>query len=114
MSILEDEGILVTIAEDGSKAVECFRAAPPETYDLIFMDIRMPVMDGHQATEAIRNMSDRPDGKTIPIVAMSANAYTEDIERSEAVGMNAHLSKPIKAIEILQAVEDYAKSLNPT
>ena len=114
MSILEDEGILVTIAEDGSKAVELFRASPPETYDLIFMDIRMPVMDGHQATEAIRNMSDRPDGKTIPIVAMSANAYTEDIERSKAVGMNAHLSKPIKAIEILQAVEDYAKSLNPT
>lgn len=108
LSILEDEGIRVTIAEDGAQAVELFRASPPGTYHLIFMDIRMPVMDGHQATEAIRTMSDRPDGAVIPIVAMSANAYVEDIERSEAVGMNAHLSKPIKAIEILQAVEEYA------
>ena len=78
------------------------------------MDIRMPVMDGHQATETIRNMSDRPDGAQIPIVAMSANAYVEDIERSKAVGMNAHLSKPIKAIEILQAVEDYAVTPTPS
>ena len=108
LSILEDEGIRVTIAEDGAQAVELFRTAPPGTYHLIFMDIRMPVMDGHQAAETIRTMPDRPDGAVIPIVAMSANAYVEDIERSKAVGMNAHLSKPIKAIEILQAVEDYA------
>ena len=108
LSILEDEGIQVTIAEDGAQAVELFRASPPGTYHLIFMDIRMPVMDGHQATETIRTMPDRPDGAVIPIVAMSANAYVEDMERSKAVGMNAHLSKPIKAIEILQAVEDYA------
>ena len=114
LSILEDEGIQVTIAEDGAQAVELFRSSPPGTYDLIFMDIRMPVMDGYQATETIRNLSDRPDGAVIPIVAMSANAYLEDIERSKAVGMNAHLSKPIKAIEILQAVEEYAGTSTPS
>lgn len=108
LCILEEEGYQVTIAENGARAVELFRSSPPGTYDLIFMDIRMPVMDGYQATEAIRKMSDRPDGSSIPIVAMSANAYAEDIEQSKAVGMNGHLRKPIKAIEILNAVEIYA------
>ena len=110
MCILEDEGYQVTIAENGARAVELFRSSPPGTYDLIFMDIRMPVMNGYQATEAIRKMSDRPDGSSIPIVAMSANAYIEDIEQSKASGMNDHLRKPIKAIEILSAVESYKAS----
>ena len=93
------------MTDSGPALLEMAKEMQP---DVILMDIRMPVMDGHQATKAIRTMPDRPDGAVIPIVAMSANAYVEDIECSKAVGMNAHLSKPIKAIEILQAVEDYA------
>ncbi len=93
-SILEEEGAVVTPAMNGQEAVDAFANNPAGTFDIIIMDIMMPVMDGITATKTIRAL-DRPDAKTIPIVAMTANAYEEDIRNTQAAGMNAHLSKPI-------------------
>lgn len=93
-SILEEEGAIVTPAMNGQEAVDAFADNPAGTFDIIIMDIMMPVMDGITATKTIRAL-DRPDAKTIPIVAMTANAYEEDIRNTQAAGMNAHLSKPI-------------------
>ena len=73
-----------------------FRESAPETYDDILMDIRMPFMDGFEATEIIRATEDRPDAKTVPIVAMSANAFEEDIQHARAVGMDDYLTKPVE------------------
>jgi CheY-like chemotaxis protein len=72
-----------------------FSEKPAGYFDAILMDVRMPVMDGLTATKAIRAL-DHPDAKTIPIIAMTANVFDEDVERSHAAGMNAHLSKPIE------------------
>ncbi len=82
-------------AENGRIAVEMFSAREPGYYDAILMDMRMPEMDGLEATRAIREM-DRPDAKTIPIVALTANAFDEDVQRSMQAGLNAHLSKPVE------------------
>ena len=82
-------------AENGQIAVEMFSSSEINQYDAILMDVRMPVMDGLKATEAIRSL-DRPDAKTVPIIAMTANAFDEDVQRSLQVGMNAHLSKPVE------------------
>ncbi|MBQ7487943.1 MAG: response regulator [Clostridia bacterium] len=92
-------------AENGRIAVEMFEASAPGTYDAILMDIRMPEMDGLQATEAIRAL-DRPDAKTVPIIAMTANAFDEDVQRSLQVGMNAHLSKPVEPEHLYQTLEE--------
>lgn len=99
-TLLEDYGIIVSEAYNGKEAVECVKNNPPYYYDLILMDIMMPVMDGLEATREIRNIP-RDDCSHIPIIAMSANAFDEDVKRSLASGMNAHLSKPvnIKALE---------------
>lgn len=93
-SILEDVGAVITPAMNGQEAVDAFTGNPDGTFDVIIMDIMMPVMDGITATKTIRAM-ERPDAKTIPIIAMTANAYEEDIRNTKAAGMNAHLSKPI-------------------
>lgn len=93
-SILEDVGAVITPAMNGQEAVDAFTSNPEGTFDVIIMDIMMPVMDGITATKTIRAM-ERPDAKTIPIIAMTANAYEEDIRNTKAAGMNAHLSKPI-------------------
>ena len=93
-TFLEDYGIIVEEAVDGQKAVACVQASAPGYYDLILMDIMMPVMDGLEATREIRRLP-REDCKTIPIFAMSANAFDEDVKRSLASGMNGHMSKPI-------------------
>ena len=97
--ILEDilslEDIRSEHAENGKLAVEMFADKPQGYYDAILMDVRMPVMDGLSATEAIRRMK-RPDAKTIPIIAMTANVFDEDIQRSLQAGMNAHLPKPVE------------------
>lgn len=92
--LLEKEGALVAWAEDGRRGVELFSSSGAHEFDLILMDIRMPVMDGLEAARAIRSL-DRPDAKTVPIIAMTANAYEEDIEKSLSCGMNAHLAKPV-------------------
>ncbi len=86
--------VIIDEANDGTNAVEMFSASPAGYYDLIFMDIQMPKMDGHEATTTIRAL-DRLDAKTTPIVAMTANAFKEDIDRAFASGMNGHIAKPI-------------------
>ena len=92
--LLNEVGIKVTRAADGQQAVEAFAASPVGGFDAILMDVMMPVRDGHEATRAIRAM-DRPDAKTIPIFAMTANAFTEDRLKALQAGMNEHLPKPI-------------------
>ena len=92
--LLNDVGIKVTKAADGQQAVEAFAASLVGGFDAILMDVMMPVRDGHEATRAIRAM-DRPDAKTIPIFAMTANAFTEDRRKALESGMNEHLPKPI-------------------
>ena len=92
--LLTEVGVKVTKATDGQQAVEAFTASPPGGFDAILMDVMMPVRDGHEATRAIRAM-DRPDAKTIPIFAMTANAFVEDRCKALQAGMNEHLAKPI-------------------
>ena len=92
--LLEKKGCIVDIAENGKAAVDKFGSSITGYYDAILMDIRMPVMDGIEATEYIRSLN-RKDSKTIVIIAMSANAFREDIDKSLAAGMNAHLAKPV-------------------
>jgi CheY-like chemotaxis protein len=99
--ILEEQGVVVTTAENGQQAVERFQSAAPGDFDAILMDIMMPVLDGLSAAKIIR-ATQRPDAKTIPILAMTANAYDEDIRKTREAGMNAHLSKPID-VEMLYA-----------
>lgn len=99
--ILEFKNAIVDVAENGQKGFEMFAAAPAHTYDAVLMDIRMPVMDGLQSTENIRNLNDTW-AKEVPIIAMSANAFDDDVQKSKAAGMNAHLAKPIDA-ELLYA-----------
>ncbi|MFQ8900055.1 MAG: response regulator [[Clostridium] scindens] len=85
---------------DGRQAVQAFEEAPPGEYDAILMDIQMPVMNGYEASARIRQ-TDRPDARTIPIVAMTANAFAEDVQASLEAGMTAHVAKPID-IDILR------------
>ena len=102
-TMLEDEGAQVTVAENGKRAVERFQSSLPGTFDAILMDVMMPVMDGLTATRAIRAL-DRPDAASIPILAMTANAFKEDAEKCFAAGMNAHLTKPLRPEEMVRAI----------
>ena len=97
-SALEKEGFQAVQYADGAAA------AGPEP-DLYILDILMPVMDGLEATRKIRE-TDRPDASTVPIIAMTANAFDEDVQRSLQVGMNAHLSKPIEPEKLIQTLEE--------
>lgn len=92
--ILEDMGINVNLVENGELAVKAFEESRPGEYAMILMDIMMPVMDGYEASGIIRNMK-RPDAAKIPIIALTANAFAEDIVRSSEAGMDAHITKPI-------------------
>ena len=106
--MLEDAGMAVTRAFDGKETVELFRNHPQGTYDIILMDIMMPNMDGYQATKAIRAMGiERPDAGTIPIIALSANAFAEDIKASLDSGMNGHISKPLNMEEVTDTIAKY-------
>ena len=101
---LEELGIQVTRAADGKEAVNLFAGQPSGTFDIILMDIMMPVMNGYEATAAIRSLSNRPDAMLIPIIAMTANAFAEDVQASLDAGMNGHLSKPIVIDEVVKAI----------
>ena len=94
--LLELEDVETDHAENGQIALDMFRASAPDTYDAILMDLRMPVMDGLEATRRIRAL-DRPDAKTVPIIALTANAFESDVQNSLAAGMNAHMAKPTDA-----------------
>ena len=108
--MLEDAGMTVTRASDGKEVVNLFKNHPRDTYDLILMDIMMPNMDGHQATKAIRALGiERLDAVRIPIIALSANAFIDDIQESLDSGMNDHISKPINMEEVTDTIAKYIK-----
>lgn len=104
--LLSDLGLELEWAEDGRVCLEKFEKSPAGYYDLILMDIRMPYMTGYEATQAIRK-SDHPDASSIPIIAMSADAFPEDIQHCLDCGMNAHAAKPIDVMEITKLLERY-------
>ena len=108
-SLLEDRDFQVDCVYDGAQAVERIRSAPPGTYDVILMDIMMPVMDGLEAARTIRAM-ERKDCQTIPIIAMSANAFDDDLKKSVECGMNGHLSKPVEVDKLYQTLNRVLRS----
>ncbi len=101
---LEELGIKVTRACDGDDTIRIFSENPPDTFDIIFMDIMMPKKNGYEATAAIRDLPNRPDARTIPIIAMTANAFVEDVQASLDSGMNGHLAKPIVMEEVKKSI----------
>ena len=102
--ILQARGMETELAVNGKRAVEMFAAHPAGYYDAILMDMRMPEMDGLEATQTIRKM-DRTDAQTIPIIALTANAFDEDVQRSMQAGLNAHLSKPVQPEIVYETLE---------
>ncbi len=104
MMLLSIREMEADLAKNGKMAVELFAAHEPGWYDAILMDMRMPVMDGLEASRKIRDM-DRPDAKTVPIIALTANAFDEDVQRSMQAGLNAHLSKPVEPEVLFETLE---------
>ena len=104
--MLQNEGAYVTKAWNGQEAVEIFEKSRPDEFDVILMDIMMPVMNGYEATKMIRSLN-RDDAKKIPIIAMTANAFTEDRIRAKEAGMDEHLSKPIVIDEVTKTILRY-------
>lgn len=108
-TILEMVGFSVVVAKDGKQAVDIYLESEPGTFDVILMDIRMPIMGGLEATKIIRS-SKKEDAKTIPIIALSANAFEEDIEKSMKSGMNGHLAKPIDIKQLYAVLNEVIQS----
>ncbi len=106
LELIGEEGPAIDAAEDGKQALDMFSESAVGYYDLIFMDVRMPVMDGLAATRAIRALK-RPDAAAVPIVAMTANAFVEDIRACEQAGMNGHLAKPIGVPQLRDTLRKY-------
>ncbi|MEG2296196.1 MAG: ATP-binding protein [Clostridium sp.] len=106
MRILEKAGAIVTVADNGKIGHEVFSQSEPGTFDVILMDVQMPVMNGYEATRAIRACS-HPQAKTIPIIAMTANAFAEDVQKSIQAGMNAHLAKPIEPQQLYETLAKF-------
>ncbi len=107
-AILEDSGAIVTSAENGEEALAAFSEHPEGTFDIILMDVMMPKMNGLDATRAIRGL-DRPDAKTIPIFAMTANAFAEDVQSCMEAGMNEHIAKPLDVGVLMSTITRYRK-----
>lgn len=105
---LEAAGLKVSTAGNGLEAVRLFEKSAPYEYDIILMDIMMPVMNGLDATRAIRGL-ERPDAADIPIIALSANAFAEDIQKSKNAGINEHLAKPLEMDKVLKVITSYCK-----
>lgn len=101
--LLREAGAKVVTANDGKAAVDTFAASPPWTFDCILMDLMMPVMSGYEASRVIRAL-DRADAAAIPIIALSANAFEEDVALSKDAGMNEHLSKPVDIRKMLRVI----------
>ena len=109
IALLEEQGMIVTRAADGKSALAQFCNTAPGTFDLILMDIMMPEMNGYETTKAIRNLSDRPDGKEIPIIAMTANVFAEDVQAALNAGMDDHVAKPMDMNILISAIEKCVK-----
>lgn len=107
-TLLEDEGVAVEAVTNGKEAVDTFVQNPEGTFDVILMDVMMPVMDGIKATEKIRSLN-RPDATKIPIIAMTANAFKEDAQKCLDAGMNAHLSKPLQMDKVVETIAYFCK-----
>ncbi|MDR1093840.1 MAG: response regulator [Clostridiales bacterium] len=107
-SLLEPTGVQIDEAADGADALERFAESLPGTYDIILMDIQMPAMDGYAASEAIRACG-HPDAQTVPIIALTANAFKDDIDRAIAHGMNAHIAKPVEYEKLIEIFFKYLK-----
>jgi len=105
--LLDGTGISITCVNDGLEALRAFSAAP-DRYDIIFMDIQMPIMDGFEATRAIRSLGSA-QAHSIPIVAMTANVFQEDIRQCLEAGMNDHLGKPIEIVQVYEKIRIYAQ-----
>lgn len=104
--ILTELGVNVTLAVNGQEAVDIFKNSAPGSFHIIFMDVMMPVMDGHEATRTIRKLK-RPDGAKIPIIAMTANAFAEDVKAAMDAGMNEHITKPLEPEIIDRVLRDW-------
>ena len=107
--MLQNEGAEVTKAWNGQEAVELFRKSKPGEFDVIIMDIMMPVMNGYEATRRIRTL-DRKDARVIPIIAMTANAFTEDRVKAKEAGMDEHISKPVDVKLLLKVIHKLAEN----
>ena len=105
--MLNMTGIKVDRAENGKVAVEKLESEPENYYDIVFMDIQMPIMNGYQAAEAIRQMDQRKDVHTIPIIAVTANAFVEYILTAKAAGMNEHIAKPVDIKELDEILQKW-------
>ena len=103
--ILKEADFLVESVTDGSDAVEAVRNHPVWYYDLVLMDIQMPVMNGYEASEAIRALEDEVLS-SVPIIAMTANAFSEDVKKAHDAGMNAHIAKPIDVNVMVSVLTD--------
>lgn len=106
--ILSLTGVKIETAENGKEAVDMMTASEPGYYDLVLMDIQMPIMNGYDATCAIRAM-EREDARRIPIVAMTANAFLEDVQKAKASGMNEHMMKPLDIDQLQQMLARWLK-----
>ena len=104
--ILQEAGVIVSSVENGDEAVKKFAASKENSFDAILMDIMMPILDGFEATREIRHMK-RKDAKEIPIIAMTANAFTEDKKKASDAGMNEHLAKPIDSVKLFEVLRNY-------
>ncbi|MCL1911263.1 MAG: transporter substrate-binding domain-containing protein [Leptospirales bacterium] len=109
--LLSETGVEIEEAENGQIAVDAFNNSPDKYFDVIFMDVQMPVMGGYEATKKIR-LLDRPDSKVIPIIAMTANAYKEDIEEALSSGMNSHIAKPVEVDNIMKTLTKFLSPQN--
>ena len=107
-TILEDAGFMVETANDGVEAVKKMEQAVPGQYDLILMDIQMPVMNGYEAAKQIRSLKNR-ETASVPIVAMTANVFEEDREKSYEAGMNGYLAKPVSAEALINTIDKIMK-----
>ena len=106
--LLRMQGVQVTQAWNGAEAAARFRDSEPFSLDAVLMDMQMPEMDGCEAARAIRSL-DKPDAATVPIIAVTANAFAEDIDKTTKAGMNGHISKPIDVALLYQALEKCIK-----